>query len=262
VSPLLEVSGLTVDYHTKEAGRKKLVRVIDGLDLQVERGEVFGVVGESGSGKSTLAGAVLGLVDRVGGSITFDGTELIGLSGRARKSMRPQMQMVFQNPLLSLSPRRAVGWQLEEPLRVHTSLDRAQRNDAVDKLLADLDLSPAIKERFPHELSGGQAQRVVLARALTLKPSLIVFDEPTSALDVSVQAGVLNLLHRIKREQQLTYVFITHDLGVVRHLADRIAVMRTGAIVELRPTEELFTDPQHDYTKELLASSLSISDGS
>ncbi len=255
MNPLLDVRDLTVDYRVREAGRRKLVRVIDGLDLEVFPGEVLGVVGESGSGKSTLAGAILGLVERVGGSIRFDGTEVIGLRGKARKPIQRQMQLVFQNPLLSLSPRRQVGWQIEEPLRVHTDLDATARRARVDELLASLELSAAVRERFPHELSGGQAQRVVLARALSLEPSLIVFDEPTSALDVSVQAGVLNLLQQIRTDQALTYVFITHDLGVAQHLADRIAVMRSGEIVEIRATNDLFVNPEHPYTQALLAAS-------
>ena len=254
MSPILRVTDLTVDYRSREAGRKTLHRVLDGVSVDIERGEVFGVVGESGSGKSTFAAAVLGLLDRIGGSIEFEGTELIGLSGRERRPIQRQIQMVFQTPLLSLSPRRQVGWQLEEPLRVQTNLDRPSREARVDELLDELGLSASVKQRFPHELSGGQAQRVVLARALTVRPSLIVFDEPTSALDVSVQAGVLNLLERIKTEQDLTYIFISHDLGVVRHLADRIAVMRAGEFVEMRTTEDLFSDPQHAYTKALLES--------
>lgn len=260
MTPLLEVKDLIVDYRTRLTGRKKFSRVLDQLNLEVHSGEVFGVVGESGSGKSTLASAIVGLLDPVAGSITYEGTELVGLSRSDRRPIQRKIQMVFQNPLLSLSPRRPIGWQLDEPLRVHTDLDRTNRQARIDELLDQLELSSAIKQRFPHELSGGQAQRVVLARALTVGPSLIIFDEPTSALDASVQAGVLNLLEQLKAERELTYIFITHDLGVVRHLADRIAVMQSGEIVELRPTEELFSHPAHPYTQSLLASSLSVQD--
>jgi len=252
---LLEIRDMQVEYRTRQAGRNKPVRVIDGLDVDLARGETLGVVGESGSGKSTLAATLVGLVEPVGGSINFDGTELIGLRGRARRPIRRRIQLVFQNPLLSLSPRRSIGLQLEEPLQVHADLDRAARHRQIDEMLDELELSSAVKDRYPHELSGGQAQRVVLARALVLKPTLIVFDEPTSALDVSVQAGVLNLLRRLRAEHGLTYIFITHDLGVARHIADRIAVMRSGEIVELQTSEDLFADPTHPYTKQLLAAS-------
>ena len=259
MSALLAISDLRVEYVGRRGGRGeggRRFRVIDGLSLDVAAGETLAVVGESGSGKSTLAETVVGLVRPVGGSIRFDGTEMTGLSGRAGRRLRRRIQLVAQNPLLALSPRRRVATQIEEPLLVHTSLSRAHRTARVEGMLAALDLSPALRRRFPHELSGGQAQRVVLARALILEPSLILFDEPTSALDVSVQAGVLNLLRRLKAEHDLTYLFITHDLGVARHLADRIAVMRAGEIVEQRTTADLFGSPHHRYTRSLLASSL------
>lgn len=166
--------------------------------------------------------------------------------------------MVAQNPLLALNPRRPIGNQVEEPLLVHTRLKRAQRRLRADEMMAALDLSPAMRDRLPHELSGGQAQRVVLARALVLEPSMMIFDEPTSSLDVSVQAGVLNLLQQLKADRSLTYLFITHDLGVARHLADRIAVMRFGEIVEEQTTRALFEAPQHSYTCTLLGSSLTV----
>lgn len=264
MSALLAISDLRVEYAARRGGRGegggsgRRFRVIDGLSLEVAAGETLAVVGESGSGKSTLAETVVGLVRPVAGSIRFDGTELANLSGRAGRRQRRRIQMVAQNPLLALSPRRRIAAQIEEPLQVHTSLNRAHRAARVDEMLAALDLSPAVCRRFPHELSGGQAQRVVLARALILEPSLILFDEPTSALDVSVQAGVLNLLRHLKAGHNLTYLFITHDLGVARHLADRIAVMRAGEIVERQETEALFAAPRHPYTQSLLASSLTV----
>ncbi len=254
--PLIDIDGLGVEYRSRENGRRSTVRVIDDLRLSVGRGEVLGVVGESGSGKSTLAHALVGLVEPVEGSIRFDGIELVGLTGRARRPMQKRMQMVFQNPQLSLNPRRTVGDQLSEPLRIHTDLDAGQRDERVRSWLESLELTPDIASRHPHELSGGQAQRVVLARAMTLEPEVMIFDEPTSALDVSVQAGVLNLLRELRDANGLTYIFITHDLAVARYLSDRIAVMRSGEIVELRPTTELFSEPEHEYTKALLASSL------
>jgi len=258
MNPLVEVRDLQVAYRTRQDGRTRSVRVIDGLDLDVHEGETLAVVGESGSGKSTLAGSIVGLVRPTGGSIRFVGTELLGAKRDVRKTMQRQIQLVFQNPLLSLSPRRRVGFLLDEPLRVHTGLDGDARRARSIELVEQFELSAAILDRFPHELSGGQAQRVVLARALALEPRLMLFDEPTSALDVSVQAGVLNLLQRLKSERYLTYVFITHDLAVARHLADRIAVMRAGEVVELATAAELFTNPEHEYTRALLASSLSV----
>lgn len=264
--PLLSIRGLSVSYPLRASGTRQVLRVIEGLDLDVATGETLAVVGESGSGKTTLAETLVGLVRPTEGSIVFDGQDLTGrpgnrrgsLRGSARREVRRRIQLVAQNPRLALSPRRAVKSQIEEPLIVHTRLPAAERRARVATMLAGLELSSAIGPRLPHELSGGQAQRVVLARALILEPSLILFDEPTSALDASVQAGVLNLLRRLKADLGLTYLFITHDLGVARHLADRIAVMRLGEIIEQRPTAELFEEPDHTYTRELLASSLSV----
>lgn len=258
MTALLSIRGLRVEFSARGRGRRRPITVFDGFDLDVDGGETLAVVGESGAGKSTLAEAVVGLVRPSRGSITYDGTELVGLRGRAGRRARVPIQMVAQNPLLALSPRQSVGAQIEEPLRVHTSLTRAQCRRRADEMIATLDLSPAIRDRLPHELSGGQAQRAVLARALVLEPSMVIFDEPTSALDVSVQAGVLNLLQQLKADHGLTYLFITHDLGVARHLADRIAVMRAGEIVEQQPAQALFASPEHHYTRSLLASSLTV----
>ena len=258
MTALLSVRGLRVEFPARGGNRRQPVTAIRNLDLDVAGGETLAVVGESGAGKTTLAEAIVGLVHPMGGSITYDGTELVGLRGRAGRKVRVGIQMVAQNPLLALSPRLTVGAQIEEPLRVHTSGSRAQCRQRANRMIAALDLSPAMRERLPHELSGGQAQRAVLARALVLEPSMVIFDEPTSALDVSVQAGVLNLLRQLKTDHGLTYLFITHDLGVARHLADRIAVMRTGEIVEQQPTEALFTSAQHPYTRTLLESCLTV----
>ena len=258
MSPLLRIEELTVDYRNRRRRRSSTTTVIDRLDLDVLEGETLALVGESGSGKSTLLGAISGLVPPASGSIMFEGTELVGLQGRSRRAVQRNMQVVFQNALLSLSPRRSVGWQLHEPLRVHTDLSVNDRQERIDDVLEELALSKAVLERRPHELSGGQAQRVVLARALLLRPTLILFDEPTSALDVSVQASVLNLLHDLKARHSLTYVFVTHDLGVARHIADRIAVLQSGELVELAAAPTLFRDPQHEYTRSLLNSSLGV----
>ena len=259
MTALLSIRGLRVEFPARGGSRGQAVPAIENLNLDIVKGETLAVVGESGAGKTTLAEAIVGLVHPgEGSSITYDGTELLGLRGRTGRKARIGIQMVAQNPLLALSPRRTVGAQIEEPLRVHTSLSRAQCRQRADNMIAALDLSSAMRQRLPHELSGGQAQRAVLARALVLEPSMVIFDEPTSALDVSVQAGVLNLLRQLKVVHGLTYLFITHDLGVARHLADRIAVMRTGKIVEQQRTESLFTNAQHAYTRALLASSLTV----
>ena len=258
MTALLSIQGLRVEYRGHHRGRRHSIRAIEDLHLEVLNAETLAVVGESGAGKSTLAEAVVGLARPAAGSIRFDGRELIGLRGRHRRETRRRIQMVAQNPLLSLSPRRPIAAQVEEPLGVHTSLSRTERRDRADEMFAALGLSPAVRGRYPHELSGGQAQRAVLARALVLDPSMIIFDEPTSALDVSVQAGVLNLLQQLKTDRALTYLFITHDLGVARHLADRIAVMRAGEIVEQQPAGALFAAPQHSYTRALLDSSLTV----
>ena len=257
MTPLLSIEGLRVEYQRRR-GDGRSVRAISDLDLDVYEAETLAVVGESGAGKSTLAEAVVGLAAPSAGSIRFDGLELVGARGRRRLRARRRIQMVAQNPLLSLSPRRRIAAQVTEPLRVHTSLGRSERRERAEEVLATLSLGPAVRDRYPHELSGGQAQRVVLARALVLEPSMLIFDEPTSALDVSVQAGVLNLLRQLKAERSLTYLFITHDLAVARHVADRIAVMRAGEIVEQQPASNLFAAPRHDYTRTLLASSLSL----
>ena len=264
-APLLELSGVTVEF--RRGGRERGAnRVLDGLDLSVRRGETLALVGESGSGKSTLANAVAGLVPQATGSITFDGIALVDPTGRngrrkrsrTRREVQHRLQMVFQNPLLALSPRKSIRWQLHEPQRIHTARDRTERQCCIDEMIDRLELDGALLDRRPHELSGGQAQRVVLARALLLDPEFIVFDEPTSALDVSVQAAVLDLLAELKSDLGLTYLFITHDLAVACHLADRIAVMRKGVIVELRPTEQLFTNPHDPYTAALLASNAAL----
>ncbi len=258
MSPLLSIRGLRVEYQGHHGGQRRSVTAIKNLHLDVFNAETLAVVGESGAGKSTLAESVVGLARPTTGSIHFDGQELIGLRGRHRRETRRRIQMVAQNPLLSLSPRRHISAQIEEPLGVHTSLSRTERRDRADEMFASLGLSPAVRGRYPHELSGGQAQRAVLARALVLEPTMIIFDEATSALDVSVQAGVLNLLQQLKTDRALTYLFITHDLGVARHLADRIAVMRAGEIVEQQLTQALFANPQHPYTRALLGSSLTV----
>ena len=240
---LLEVRGLRTLYGRNAA--------VDGVDLDVAAGETVGLVGESGCGKSSLGKTVLRLVPAASGSVRLDGTDLLPLGNRALIPFRRRMQMVFQDPSASLNPRQTVRTLLETPLKVHGVPDRAAR---VGAMLDRVGLPHDALSRLPHEFSGGQRQRIGIARALVLRPDLLVLDEPVSALDVSVQAGILNLLVELKREFGLAFLFISHDLGVVRYVADRVLVMYAGRIVESARYDALFATPRHPYTAALLAS--------
>ena len=246
---LLEVENLAKHF----AVRKGTVRAVDGVSFSVAKGETLALVGESGCGKSTTARLVLRLIEPSAGQVRFDGTDLTTLSRAELRGMRRRMQIVFQDPYASLDPRMSVGATLEEPLIVHGLGDAAQRQARVAELLRLVGLAPYHAQRFPHEFSGGQRQRIGIARALAVEPALIVCDEPVSALDVSIQAQVLNLLAELQTRLGLSYLFIAHDLAVVRHVADRVAVMYLGRIVEMAPAEELFATPRHPYTQALLA---------
>ena len=255
--PLLQVRGLRRYFEQKSGWlvrRKRVVRAVDGVDLTVQPGEVLGLVGESGCGKTTLGRCILRLIEPTAGEIIFDGQELLALDAAALRQARSDMQIVFQDPISSLDPRFAVEESIVEPLRTHTGLSRSERRERALTLLKEVGLGEQHLDRYPHELSGGQCQRVALARALILRPRLLVLDEPTSALDVSVQAQVINLLVALKQTYHLTYLFITHDLGVVRYVSDRIAVMYLGKMVEVAPTKPVFESPLHPYTRALLAS--------
>jgi oligopeptide/dipeptide ABC transporter ATP-binding protein len=231
------------------------VRAVDGVSIGVKRGETLGVVGESGCGKTTLSRTVLRLVEPSRGRIIFDGTDISKLRGRKLKPFRRRMQMVFQDPYASLDPRQSVRSALMEPLYIHRmGSSVADRKRTVDKLIETVGLNPDHLSRFPHEFSGGQRQRIAVARALTVNPEFLVLDEPTSSLDVSVQAQILNLLKQLQSEFDLTYMFVSHNLAVVRQMCHRTAVMYLGRVVELAPTESLFRNPKHPYTKALLAS--------
>jgi oligopeptide transport system ATP-binding protein len=255
---LLEVRDLVKHFPIKrgiifdrEVGR---VQAVDGVSFDVAEGETLGLVGESGCGKSTLCRAVLQLLEPTSGSVKFQGDELAGRSGRTLRPLRRQMQMIFQDPYASLNPRKRVGQIVGAPLQLHGLASGAQLKREVHELLERVGLSSEHYNRFPHEFSGGQRQRIGIARALALRPKLIIADEPVSALDVSIQAQIINLLDDLQDEFKLTYIFVAHDLGVIRHVSDRIAVMYLGKVVEIGPAEEVYDNPIHPYTLSLLAS--------
>ena len=253
---LVEVSDLKVHFpvETGLLGRTtSTVRAVDGVDLEIRRGETLGLVGESGCGKSTVGRAILRLYEPTAGTITFDGDDVTHWKGRQLRGLRRRMQMVFQDPYASLNPRRNVESIVGEPLRVHGVASGAEVVTRVQELLDVVGLPAGAAARYPHEFSGGQRQRIGVARALALQPDLIVADEPVSALDVSVQAQLINLMEDLQAEFDLTYLFIAHDLAVVRHISTRIAVMYLGRLVEVAPAERLYDAPLHPYTRALLS---------
>jgi ABC-type oligopeptide transport system ATPase subunit len=255
--PLLVVEGLTKHFPVRSGFLVERtvdrVKAVDGVDFAVEQGTTLGLVGESGSGKSTTGYCVLQLLCPTAGSVRFDGRELTELKGEELRRMRREMQIVFQDPYSSLNPRMTVADIVSEPLEVHGSGTRRSRRETVRVLLDVVGFDPSFTNRYPHEFSGGQRQRIGIARALALNPKLIVCDEPVSALDVSIQAQILNLLRDLQRDFGLTYLFIAHDLAVVRAMSDTIAVMNQGRIVEAGPAEQVYTSPQDEYTKALLS---------
>ena len=229
------------------------VRAVDGVSFDVKRGETLGLVGESGCGKSTTGRTILQLYKPTAGAVTFDGTDLVNLKGEQMRQMRRKMQMIFQDPYASLNPRMTVAQLVGEPLMVHNVATGAEINERVAHLLELVNLNPAFATRYPHEFSGGQRQRIGVARALALQPSFIICDEPISALDVSIQAQVVNLLEELQEQFHLTYLFIAHDLSMVKHISDRVAVMYLGVIVELATRDELYAKPLHPYSQALLS---------
>jgi oligopeptide transport system ATP-binding protein len=256
-TPLLEVTDLVKHFPVKRGaliGREvDRVRAVDGIGFHVERGETLGLVGESGSGKSTACRAVLQLIEPTSGSVRFEGREIAGLGRRQMRPLRRQMQMIFQDPFASLNPRKRVGQIVGDPLRLQKIASGSDLRRQVQELLERVGLSPEHYNRYPHEFSGGQRQRIGIARALALKPKLVVCDEPVSALDVSIQAQIVNLLDDLQDEFGLAYLFVAHDIGVVRHISDRIAVMHDGKIVEQGTADQVCENPQDEYTKKLLA---------
>jgi oligopeptide transport system ATP-binding protein len=253
---LLSLRGLRVWFPVGQGlfGRKKMLHAVEGVDLEVRAGEALGIVGESGCGKSTLARAVLQLVRPTSGAVVWMGRPLEGLSTRELRPLRRDLQIVFQDPLASLDPRMTVGDIVSEPLRVHRpELDRAARRAEVAAMLGRVGLSADVINRYPHEFSGGQCQRIGIARAMILKPKLLICDEPVSALDVSIQAQIINLLKDLQRDFGMTVLFVSHNLAVVRRMCDRVLVLYLGRTMELAPTDSLYSRPLHPYTKGLLA---------
>ena len=251
----LSVENIHVDFALPQGFMRSpsVLHAVRNISFTVERGQTLSIVGESGSGKSTLARAILGLQRLTAGRVQLGELEISALRGEALRKARAKMQMVFQDPIASLSPRRTIGQIIEEPLQVHfPEMTRDERAKRVAQYMDMMGLRQDMRNRYPHEFSGGQAQRVGIARALIVEPDLLVADEPVSALDVSIQAQVLNLISDIKAERDFTLLFISHDLSVVRHISDHVLVMQKGEVQEMAPAEQIFNNPQSEYTKALL----------
>jgi oligopeptide transport system ATP-binding protein len=254
---ILQVSDLKVHFWEKEqfaTGKKRaVIRAVDGVSFSIARGEVLGLVGESGCGKSTISRAILQLIPLSGGEVYFEGKNLCALEEKQMRLMRRRIQMIFQDPYASLNPSMTVSQTISELLRIHHIAGRKERKDKVKEILSVVELDPDFINSYPHEFSGGQRQRISIARALAVHPEFLVADEPVSALDVSVQAQIINLLQELQEKFNLTYLFISHDLSVVRHISNRIAIMYLGRIIELANTEALYRNPLHPYSKALLS---------
>ena len=257
MSNLIEVKGLYKEFPIKKGFFNKkvgAVHAVNNVSFDIAKGETLGLVGESGCGKSTAGRCILGLIDATSGSVKFDGSEIINADKKVLKNLRHRIQIIFQNPYSSLNPRMNVNEILMEPFVINKKYPKKQANEKISELLDLVGIPKSSLSKFPHEFSGGQRQRIVIARALTLEPEFIVADEPVSALDVSIQAQIINLMEDLKKELGLTYLFISHDLSIVRYVSDRVAVMYLGEIVEMAPVDKLYENPKHPYTKALLNS--------
>lgn len=252
---LLQVNGLVKHFELSQGffGRKAVLQAVDNVSFHICRGETLGLVGESGCGKTTVGRTVIKLYEPTGGKIIFDGRDITGLSEKEMLPLRKRMQIIFQDPYASLNSRMTIGDIISEPLEIHRLARGKQRREMVAELMRKVGLSPDHLNRYPHEFSGGQRQRIGIARALAVNPDFIVCDEPISALDVSIQAQVVNLLEDLQREMGLTYLFIAHDLSMVKHISNRIGVMYLGKLVELADSSELYSNPLHPYTRALLS---------
>jgi len=265
INPILSIKDLYVDYNSQSSlslpwQKKQIINAVNGVSFNLYEGRTLGIVGETGCGKSTIAKSIIKLIPIKSGQILWIGKNLLDLNKHQMQNVRKEIQMIFQDPLASLNPRMNIGEIISEPLKTHfPTLNQNQLKKEVKDMMMNVGLLPNLVNRYPHEFSGGQCQRIGIARALILKPKLVICDEPVSALDVSIQAQVLNLLKSLQKELKLTYVFITHDLSVAKHMSDNIMVLYFGECVEMKESKELFTNPQHDYTKQLIASVPQIS---
>ncbi len=253
---LIEIKNLYVEYNTKKGifGLEQTVHAVNGVSLDVQKGEILAIAGESGCGKSTLAKAIMMLVKSSKGSICLDDVDILNLSKQYDlKEYYKKVQMIFQNPYSSLNPKMKIGEILREPLEINTNLSKAEIDKIIEEKILKVGLDNNCLDLYPHEFSGGQRQRIAIARSLVLNPEFIIADEPVSALDVSIQAQIINLLKQLKNDFNLTFLFISHDLSVIKYLSDRIAIMYLGEIVEIGKTEEIFNNPRHPYTKALLS---------
>ena len=258
---LLEIKDLYVEYKSNKGiiGGTEIIHAVNGVNLDIRKGEILAVAGESGCGKSTLARAIIRLEDSKSGEIDFNGENVLSMDKKALKIFRKTAQMVFQNPYSSLNPKMKIGDTLKEPLKINTDFTDKEIEEIIKEKIKKVGLNEDCLKLYPHEFSGGQRQRIAIARALVLNPEFILADEPVSALDVSIQAQIINLLKELKNDYNLTFMLITHDMSVIKHLADRVAIMYLGEIVEIGTTDEIFSSPKHPYTKALLSAVPQIS---